>query len=63
MKNGIRQGSCLSLLSLKCIRSLTAGGGWYAHAWILGLLTFLIPQDLDFTARDGGASESAAKLP
>ena len=39
------------------------GWGWYAHAWILGLLTFLLPQDLYFIVRDSGASESAAKLP
>ena len=41
------------------------GGGCCAHSRILGLLTFLLSQDLYFTVRDvnGGASESAAKLP
>ena len=34
----------------------------YAHAWILSLLIFFPPQNLYFTVRDGGASESAAKL-
>ena len=38
-------------------------GGWYARDWILGLLTFLLPQDLYFTVRDGGASEAVEKLP
>jgi len=39
-------------------RPVTEGGGWCAHARILGL-----PQDLYFKARDGGASESTARLP
>jgi len=39
------------------------GEGWYAHDWILGLLTFLLPQDLYFTVKDGRASESVEKLP
>ena len=47
-------------MPFKCDRR---GGGWYAHDWILGLLTFLLPQDLYFTVKDGRASESVEKLP
>ena len=32
------------------------GGGGCADAWILGLLTFLIPQDQYFTVGDVGVS-------
>ena len=39
------------------------GGMHFAHDWILGLLSFLLPQDLYFTVVDGEASESVAKLP
>ena len=37
------------------------GGGGGTYAGVLCLLTFLLPQDLYFTVRDGGTSESAKK--
>ena len=49
-------------------RWLEGGGGevngmHIAYTWILGLLTFLLPKDLYFTFKDGGATKSAEKLP
>ena len=45
-------------------RPLTGGGRDAVHMlgyWVCSL--FLLPQDLYFTVRDDGASESAAKWP
>ena len=46
------------------VRPVTGGGGCGAvHMlgyWVCSL--FLLPQELYFTVKDGGASESAAKL-
>ena len=51
------------IITISHFRPVTGWGRLCAHAGILGLLTFLLPQDLYFTVEDGGTSEAVAKLP